>query len=353
MADLVFAPQHNMIAYLEKTKSNVEFHQIVDFLTSSSIHHSLTIHAIVDGKTAVITKSSVRRDLIFTNANGITCLTNEQIFKNLLLMGGDSLVRGATTASLDAPHDSSNITKTQSKVTLNEPTSQRECSSSGLGRQETMGGAMAHIRSEGALIQSIDPPLSTGYTVGSEEDMMEHEIELIDPVLDLENVKSVQEKEIASFKKKVTKLEQRQSSRFLGFYLFSDGTSKRHILGKRKVSKQERKNLKLQQMFQDIDDVLDEDADTEMIVEDKGNCEKGGSTAETVSTARSDISAARPEVSTIEPKTPPTTATLFDDEDVTIADTLVKMKNQKAKEKGIAFKDADDSTRPIRSIATF
>nr|GEV42966.1 hypothetical protein [Tanacetum cinerariifolium] len=37
--------------------------------------------------------------------------------------------------------------------------------------------------------------------------------------------------------------------------------------------------------------------------------------------------------------------TLFDDEDVTIADTLVKMKSQKAKEKGVAFKDVDDSVQ--------
>nr|GEZ00702.1 hypothetical protein [Tanacetum cinerariifolium] len=42
MADLAFAPQHNMVAYLEKTKGNAKFHQIVDFLTSSSIHHALT-----------------------------------------------------------------------------------------------------------------------------------------------------------------------------------------------------------------------------------------------------------------------------------------------------------------------
>nr|GFB24892.1 hypothetical protein [Tanacetum cinerariifolium] len=70
---------------VEKTESNAEFHEIVDFLTSSSIHHSLNvsptiyasnieqfwsfatsqtindekqIHAIVDGKTVVITESS-------------------------------------------------------------------------------------------------------------------------------------------------------------------------------------------------------------------------------------------------------------------------------------------------------
>nr|GEU75473.1 hypothetical protein [Tanacetum cinerariifolium] len=96
--------------------------------------------------------------------------------------------------------------------------------------------------------------------------------------------------------------------------------------------------------------VLDEDefnldANTEVIVKDKGSGEKGGSTAEIVSTAR-------PEVSTAEPKTPPITTTLFDDKYVTISNTLVKIKNQKAKEKGVAFKDANDFARPIRSITT-
>nr|GEU34655.1 putative reverse transcriptase domain, ribonuclease H-like domain protein [Tanacetum cinerariifolium] len=203
-----------------------------------------------------------------------------------------------------------------------------------------------------------DSPILGGHTPRSDEGSMALK-ELIDlctillqKALDLENVKTAQAKEIASLMKRVTKLEQRQSSRFLSFHPFRAGTSKIHGLGRRKVSKQERKNLKSQQMFQDIKDILDEDVDTEMIVEDKGNGEKGGSTAETVITARLNISAARKEVSTAEPKTPPTTATLFDDEDVTIADTLVKMKNHKAKEKGIAFKDADDSARPIRSITT-
>nr|GEW24779.1 putative ribonuclease H-like domain-containing protein [Tanacetum cinerariifolium] len=252
------------------------------------------------------------------------------------------------------------------KVILNDPTPQEEGPGSGLEHQKIMGGAMAYIGSEGALIQSIDPPLSTCYTVGSGEDRMEHDIELTDhvpqtphdspllgghtpgsdegsmtlkelmdlcttllqKVLDLENVKTAQAKEITT------------------------GTSKRQILGRRKVSKQGMNKLKSQQMFQDIDHVLDEDFDIKMIVEDKGNGEKRGCTTKTVSTTRPDISAARQKVSTTEPKTPPTTTTLFDDGDVTIVDTLVKMKNQKAKEKRIAFKDADVSARLIRSITT-
>nr|GEU48681.1 hypothetical protein [Tanacetum cinerariifolium] len=274
MDNLAFAPQHNMVAYLEKTKSNVDFYKIVDFLTSSSIHHALTIYATVDGKTIVITESSVRRYLLFTDDNGITCLTNAQIFENFPLIGYEG---------------------------------------SSLERQETMGGVTAQIRFESEPIQSSDPPLLTSNTVKSREDRMEHAIELMDPVtqtrydsplsggqtpgsdegnmtlkeltdlctilsekiLHLENVKTAQEKEIASLKKRG------------------------------------RKNLKSQQKFQDIDDLVDE----EVIVKDNSSGEKGGSTAKTVSTAR-------PEVSTAEPKTPPTTTTLFYDEDVTIADTL-------------------------------
>nr|GEZ28284.1 hypothetical protein [Tanacetum cinerariifolium] len=327
MADLAFAPQQNMVAYLEKTDSNAEFHQIVDFLTSSFIHHALTyIHATVDGKIVVITESSVRRDLLFTDDNGIICLTNAQIFDNLPLMG---LVRVATTTSLDAQHDSSNIAKTQSKATLNEPNPQGERSGSGLGCQETIRGAMAQIRPEGAPIESSDPPLLTGNKVGSGEDRMEHEIKLRDLIPQTPH----------------------DSPLSGGHTHGSDEgsmTLKELTVLCTTLSQKGMKNLNSQQKFQDIDDLVDE----EVIVKDNDSGEKGGNTAEKVSTDRLDISVARPEVSVAEPKTPPTTTNLFDHKDVTISDTLVKMKSQKAKEKGVAFKDADDSTRPIRSITT-
>nr|GEX30357.1 hypothetical protein [Tanacetum cinerariifolium] len=181
------------------------------------------------------------------------------------------------------------------------------------------------VHKEGLIV--CNPPLSTGNMVGNRKDSMEYEIELTDLIpqtpydlpLSKEKVKTAQAKVIASLKKRVTKLEQRQSSRILGFHSFR----------------------------------------AEVIVEDKGSGEKGSSTAEIVSTTRPDISTARPdisaartEVSTIASKTPLTTTTLFDDEYVTIDDTLVKMKSQKAKEKGGTFKDTDDFTRPIKSITT-
>ncbi|GJX29462.1 hypothetical protein Tco_0237541 [Tanacetum coccineum] len=114
MADLEFVDQHNMVACLEKTAGNSEFHEIVDFLTSSLIHHALTvsptiyisyieqfwntassqtvndekqIHATVDSKAVVVTEASIRSSLLLNDADGTACLTNEAIFQNLALMG--------------------------------------------------------------------------------------------------------------------------------------------------------------------------------------------------------------------------------------------------------------------------
>ncbi|GKC97813.1 hypothetical protein Tco_1168088 [Tanacetum coccineum] len=47
MAALVSCPKHNMVACLEKTKWNAQFHEIVDFLTRSSIYYSLTVSPTV------------------------------------------------------------------------------------------------------------------------------------------------------------------------------------------------------------------------------------------------------------------------------------------------------------------
>ncbi|GJW83512.1 hypothetical protein Tco_0156657 [Tanacetum coccineum] len=49
MADLDFVDQHNMVACLERTDGNAGFHQIVDFLTTSSIHYALTVSPTIYG----------------------------------------------------------------------------------------------------------------------------------------------------------------------------------------------------------------------------------------------------------------------------------------------------------------
>ncbi|GJX51635.1 hypothetical protein Tco_0278480 [Tanacetum coccineum] len=103
-----------MVAYLKKTDGNAEFHEIVDFLTRSFIHHALTVSPIVSttfveqfwtsakskiinnvrhitakvaGKPVSISEASIRSDLLFDDANGIDSLPNQAIFDAIQLMG--------------------------------------------------------------------------------------------------------------------------------------------------------------------------------------------------------------------------------------------------------------------------
>ncbi|GJT34116.1 hypothetical protein Tco_0924535 [Tanacetum coccineum] len=114
MASLEFCSKYNMVAYLEKTDGNTEFHQFMDFLIRSSIYYALTISlmvstsfveqfwttaksrtvnnisyidATVAGKPVTISKASIRSDLLFDDADGIDLLNNQAIFDNIQLMG--------------------------------------------------------------------------------------------------------------------------------------------------------------------------------------------------------------------------------------------------------------------------
>ncbi|GJZ22132.1 hypothetical protein Tco_0559171 [Tanacetum coccineum] len=80
--------------------------------------------------------------------------------------------------------------------------------------------------------------------------------------------------------------------------------------------------------------------------------EKGGSNEEPVSAAgNTGVSTVVPKVSTATPMTPPTTTSVFEDEDIFLADALV-MLSDKTKLKGVAIKEVKESDRPKRSILT-
>ncbi|GJT92166.1 hypothetical protein Tco_1081011 [Tanacetum coccineum] len=103
-----------MVAYLEKTAGNAEFHEVIDFLARSSIHNALTVSPVVSttfveqfwmytksklinnvryitakvaGKPVSIFEASIKRDLLFDNADGIDSLPNQAIFDAIQLMG--------------------------------------------------------------------------------------------------------------------------------------------------------------------------------------------------------------------------------------------------------------------------
>nr|GEW98615.1 synaptobrevin, longin-like domain protein [Tanacetum cinerariifolium] len=103
-----------MIAILEKTDHNIDFHQIVDFIEASHIRYALTINptvyvshirqfwstariktmnketkilADVYGNPRTISESSLMRHLKLNNAEGISSLPNTKLVENLSLIG--------------------------------------------------------------------------------------------------------------------------------------------------------------------------------------------------------------------------------------------------------------------------
>ncbi|GKE23998.1 hypothetical protein Tco_1435510, partial [Tanacetum coccineum] len=205
-----------------------------------------------------------------------------------------------------------------------------------------------------------EQPLTEGHISGSMEGSMEHTFELMgtvpptphdSPLLGGNTPGSDEDRVITRLKLRVKRLEKKRKARtlqpikrrlFKGRVESSDDD-----LDEEDASKQGRESDKTKSMFQDSDfDVLDDDMkDVE------------GETIHTATTRVSTVSAPVTTVdvaiSTAELRTPPTTAaTAFIDEDLIIAQTLIKMKEKKAKEKRVAIKDVEDSPRPIRSITT-
>ncbi|GJV84434.1 putative ribonuclease H-like domain-containing protein [Tanacetum coccineum] len=235
---LKFVDSHNIVAYLEKSTENADFDEIVDFLNANPIKFAITIsstiyvsyieqfwstakiktvnnerqiRAKVNGKTIVISESSVRRDLQFNDED------DETVYEER----GDRMERATTTASsLEAEQDNGNIIRTQSMATLNESIPQGTGSGSGPRRQDTiLGDIPAQTRFERLSKQSNDLPLSRVNTLGSGEDniklneLMEIYTKLSERVLALENIKTAQDLEIINLKKRVKKLKKKKKAR--------------------------------------------------------------------------------------------------------------------------------------------
>ncbi|GKE70282.1 hypothetical protein Tco_1528354 [Tanacetum coccineum] len=91
MAAFESCPNHNMVAYLEKTEGNAQFLEIFwNLVVSQTINNVSQIKATVSGQTVLISESSIRIDLLF-NDNEIDCVTIADIYENLLLIGSKSI----------------------------------------------------------------------------------------------------------------------------------------------------------------------------------------------------------------------------------------------------------------------
>ncbi|GJT37475.1 hypothetical protein Tco_0937340 [Tanacetum coccineum] len=445
-----------MVACLERIEGNANFHQIVDFLNASTIRYSLTIsptiyasyieqfwstaktkivnnetqiHAKVDGKTIVISESSVRSNLHFNDEDGVTSLTNSEILENLALMGYEivsdkltfqkaffspqwkylihtilhclsskstawnefstniasaviclannqkfnfsklifdvpQVVEGEGSGQPSEPQPPSSTappsqeeqvpavatshpqkTQTPRQAKRGQDTEipqsggppekvgdeavHKELGDRSLGPR-SHGGTIAQTRSERVPTPSYDSPLlGGGHTPGSDEgrpninELMAICTNLSNRVLALETSKTAQDLVINKLKKKVKRLEKSANGK-LRDKLLQIGTSREKL-------------------------------DKENNVEgDTVNAAGAVSTATTgVSAASASVTTASVSISTAELRTPPTTTTTaFEDEDLTIVQTLIKMRSEKAKVKGVNFRDVEESARSTTILPT-
>ncbi|GJT57048.1 hypothetical protein Tco_0992102 [Tanacetum coccineum] len=114
MAIMNSCNKHNMIACVEKTERNADFHEVIDFLTGCCVNYALLvspdvtqqwiqqfwstakvrminevahIEAKIAGKKILVLEASVRTDLMFNDEDGTNCFDNQVIWDTLRDIG--------------------------------------------------------------------------------------------------------------------------------------------------------------------------------------------------------------------------------------------------------------------------
>ncbi|GJX66050.1 hypothetical protein Tco_0300393 [Tanacetum coccineum] len=129
MAALESCPKHNMVVYLEKYKRNAQFHEIFwNSTTSKIVNNASYIKAKVVGKAVSIFEASIRRGLLFNDADGIGCHITT-LFPNILSQaevakgeGSELPTEPQSTSSPTQPNigDQPPLTKSSSRHDTNQ-----------------------------------------------------------------------------------------------------------------------------------------------------------------------------------------------------------------------------------------
>nr|GEV43477.1 ribonuclease H-like domain-containing protein [Tanacetum cinerariifolium] len=194
------------------------------------------IQALVDKKKVIITKASIRRDLRFEDEGGVDCLSNEAIFEQLTLMGtmASVIIYLATNQKFNfSKYIYDNMVKHLDggvkfllyprfvQIFLDNQIEGMDLHNAILVISSHTKKVFANMKRKRKNFSRKVTPLFETMMVQPPEDMGEGSKIPIDPhhtpiVINLEEAKTVQVKEIASLKKRVKKLEQKRKSRTLG-----------------------------------------------------------------------------------------------------------------------------------------
>ncbi|GJZ41581.1 hypothetical protein Tco_0588467 [Tanacetum coccineum] len=415
MVALDSCPKHNMVSYLEKTEQNAQFHKIVDFLTRSLIYYSLIVSPTIStflieqfwntatsktvnnvsyikskvaGKAVSISEASIRRDLLFNDVDGIGCLTNSEIYANLQLMGvfTNMAKQGLhfsghvtplfpnmlTQAVVDEGEGSEQPTKPQPTPSPTQPsTGDQHPVIESSSRHDTTQVPRVNLEgtsgSQGDQVQIPNDSLSLGsYTSDRAKGGLNLDelfvlcTNLSNRVLVLETFKDAQAAEILTLKTKIKKLEKKCKPSISHHKAWLKSVSRLSMKKKlthdidymetEEVVNEGRQSKETEELNMTHDtEVLEKRGSNKEPVNDAGNT--GISTVVPEVSTVNISTANSPEVSTTTPMTPPTTISVFEDEDIFLTDALV-MLSDKRKLKGVAIKEVEKSDRPARSVLT-
>ncbi|GJY26980.1 hypothetical protein Tco_0401706 [Tanacetum coccineum] len=209
-------------------------------------------------------------------------------------------------------------------------------------------------------IGSCDRPMCQDTTLGDAiaqtrpnlNELMAICTNLSNKVLALEQSKTAQDLVISKLKKRVKKLEKKLRARTPWMKLFKIGTSKRKSLDKENVSKQGRKSDKTRPMFEEGDfDELDEgmeNVEGDAVTQGRNSVEKDVSTAGNAVTTASENPST---ISIVGPSTS-TAGDIFEDEMMTIADTLVAIRSTRPRTTSVVIRDVEEEPRKAVPVPT-
>nr|GEW91668.1 hypothetical protein [Tanacetum cinerariifolium] len=280
-------------ASLDKKSTTGDFERIIDFLNANPIKYALTvnhtvytscieqfwitakakningeaqIHAKVDGKKVIISKATIRRDLMFEDEGGVDCLSNEVIFEQLTLIGNMKRV-GKEFSRKDTPIFPTMMVQAQANIGEERKLTRQDT-------EETYpSGPSDNVADEALNAENVSQHSNDSLHSGKDNIQLKELLEICtnlqNRVFDLENTKTAQAQEINSLKRGVKKLEKRKKSKTHGLRrLYKVGLSAR-------VKSSSEESLGEEEAFKQGKNIADIDVDFEITLVDETAKDQG------------------------------------------------------------------------------
>ncbi|GJQ92038.1 hypothetical protein Tco_0003177 [Tanacetum coccineum] len=402
MAVLKSCAKHNMVAYMEKTDGNTNFHEIINFLTRSSIQYALTVSLVVSttfveqfwmsvkskiinnvryitakvaGKPVNISEASIRSDLLFDDDDGIDSLHNQAIFDVIQLMGSKSTywdqipTNIATTMICLATNQKYNFSKLifDGNVT--------PLFESMLVQPIEDEGEASERQSEPQPTPSPPHPSAEKHETQPDPSPRPSPTILIPDSIPYGSGGNHGATQIKDLKSQIKQLKKKAKpvishhnawikSVSIKKRLARKNSLKKKLMQKESVSKQGRKLAKSKPIvhkdpaFDDLDDIVDDVMDymetkdaqdrgrtSFVVLKEKKSAKMGVSTEDQVSTVKPDEGTNKPKVSTNKPEVSTAKPKEVEDSTDKLDEGTAKLKDGTSDE-SVEIKDAKDSDRP-------